>query len=70
MDHLPNAEFAANNHVNITTGMTPFFADHGYHPRTGCEPPGTSDSTTPGKAELLGADKIIEKPASFRSNRG
>lgn len=66
VDHLPDAEFAANNHVNVTTGMTPFFADHGYHPQTGCEPPGTFNSTISGKAELLQADKIIEKQNAIR----
>ena len=33
VDWLPTAELALNNHVNATTGMTPFFADHGRHPR-------------------------------------
>lgn len=32
-DWLPLAEFAANNAVNESTGMTPFFANHGFHPR-------------------------------------
>ena len=39
VDHLPMAEFLANNHVNESTGMTPFFADNGFHPRTSVEPP-------------------------------
>lgn len=30
---LPLAEFAANNHVNASTGLTPFFASFGCHPR-------------------------------------
>lgn len=30
---LPLAEFAINNHVNATTGYTPFFASFGIHPR-------------------------------------
>lgn len=33
VDWLPTAELALNNHVNATTGMTPFFANHGRHPR-------------------------------------
>ena len=41
VDHLPMAEFTASNHINASTGMTPFFANHGFHPRTGIEPPGT-----------------------------
>lgn len=56
VDYLPEAEFAANNHVNASTGMTPFFADHGFHPRTGIEPP--AEITDIGRAELLSADKI------------
>ena len=31
VDHLPMAEFSANNHINESTGMTPFFADKGFH---------------------------------------
>jgi hypothetical protein len=36
---LPGAEFAANNHCSESTGITPFFANKGYHPRMGFEPP-------------------------------
>jgi transposase InsO family protein len=32
VDYLPMAEFARNNSVNSTTKVTPFFANHGYHP--------------------------------------
>ena len=39
VDHLPMAEFLANNHINESTGMTLFFADNGFHPRMGVEPP-------------------------------
>jgi hypothetical protein len=35
VDWLPSAELALNNHVNASTGMTPFFANHGRHPRMG-----------------------------------
>jgi transposase InsO family protein len=31
-DLLPLAEFAINNTVNVSTGMTPFFANYGFHP--------------------------------------
>ena len=30
---LPMAEFAANNHTSESTGVSPFFANLGYHPR-------------------------------------
>ena len=33
VDWLPTAELALDNHVNVTTGMTPFFANNGRHPR-------------------------------------
>ena len=32
------AEFQANDTVNVSIGMTPFFADLGYHPRSGIHP--------------------------------
>ena len=32
MDLLPLAEFAYNNRVNESIGMSPFFANQGYHP--------------------------------------
>jgi hypothetical protein len=64
VDWLPDAEFAANNFVNQSTGMTPFFANHGYHPRTGAEPPGTYEATT--NAEMEAADKIVERAEAVR----
>ena len=65
VDYLSDAEFAANNHVNVSTGMTPFFADHGFHPRCGIEPPGTYEGK--GRAEILHADKIIERQKAMRT---
>ena len=35
---LPLAEFAANSWKSETTGMSPFFANYGFHPRLGFEP--------------------------------
>jgi len=35
---LPLGEFAANNHVSETTGLSPFFANYGWHPAMGTEP--------------------------------
>ncbi|KAI0991520.1 hypothetical protein K3495_g16667, partial [Podosphaera aphanis] len=32
------AEFCANNHVNASTGITPFFASFGHHPRLDFRP--------------------------------
>ena len=62
------AKFAVNNYVNASTGMIPFFVDHGFHPCTCIEPPGMFDGEGEQKAELLTADKIVaqqEKIMSF-----
>ena len=37
-DELPLAEFAYNNTPSATTGITPFFADKGYHPNLTVHP--------------------------------
>ena len=58
VDHLPMAEFLANNHINKLTGMTLFFADNGFHPCTGVEPPQTYQGAG-WKVELLAADRIV-----------
>ena len=38
VDWLPLAEFAGNNTTSETTGVSPFFANYGFHPRMGVEP--------------------------------
>jgi hypothetical protein len=40
VDWLPLAEFATNNVVSETTGVSPFFANYGFNPRLGIEPTG------------------------------
>ncbi|KAI1668825.1 reverse transcriptase [Pyrenophora tritici-repentis] len=35
---LPLAEFAMNNVISETTGVSPFFANYGFNPRLGTEP--------------------------------
>jgi transposase InsO family protein len=35
---LPMAEFAANNHVSETTGLSPFFTNYGMHHKIDFEP--------------------------------
>jgi hypothetical protein len=37
-DWLPLAEIAANSIFSETTGLSPFFANYGFHPRLGVEP--------------------------------
>ena len=59
VDHLPMAEFLANNHINESTGMTPFFADNGFHPWTGVKPPQAYQQGASQKAKLLAADRIV-----------
>jgi hypothetical protein len=44
-DWLPMAEFAANNAVNSSTQVSPFFANKGYHPRMSFGPPRPLDRT-------------------------
>ena len=66
VDYLPEAEFAVNNHVNVSTGITPFFADHGYRPRSGIEPPIPYEKGTAGRAELLSADQIAARQEAMR----
>ena len=58
IDHLPMAEFLANNHINESIGMTPFFADNGFHPWTDVEPSQAYQQASQ-KAELLTADKMV-----------
>jgi hypothetical protein len=38
LDWLPLAEFAANSMFSETIGLSPFFANYGFHPRLGVEP--------------------------------
>ena len=67
MDHLPMAEFAANNHMNMSTEITPFFADNGFHLCTSIEPPQAYQDAN-WKAKLLTANKIVtnqEQMATF-----
>lgn len=42
---LPLAEFVYNNAQNISTRLSPFFADYGYHPR--CSLKVVEESTSP-----------------------
>jgi len=39
---LPMAEFAYNNSVKVGNGMSPFYANYGFHPRT-LDPPKESE---------------------------
>lgn len=39
VEYLPLAEFAMRNTVNSSTGISPFFANHGFYPRLSFAPP-------------------------------
>ena len=66
VDHLPMAKFSANNHLNESTGITPFFADNGFCPRTSVEPLQAYQQETSQKAKLLTADKIVKQEEETR----
>jgi hypothetical protein len=51
--YLPLAEFTANNHVSETTGLSPFFANYGMHPKLDCESDLRVDNPEEGQAQSL-----------------
>jgi transposase InsO family protein len=61
------AEFQANDTVNSSTGMTPFFADLGYHPRSGIHLGDTSPEplSPEAKAQALRADEMLASHADL-----
>ena len=50
VDYLPLAEFAFNNNINLSTNMSPFFANFGFHPSF--EPRLTDTINVPAAADL------------------
>ncbi|KAF9881405.1 hypothetical protein CkaCkLH20_01555 [Colletotrichum karsti] len=65
-DWLPLAEFAANDAVSETTGVTPFFANYGFHPRLGFEPvlPPDKPAACDAENEMLVARTRYEEQAN------
>jgi transposase InsO family protein len=59
VDFFPEAEFAQNNKDHSATGISPFFADFGYHPRSGAEPPTTYEGRP--HPDVEAADKILAR---------
>ena len=55
------AEFQSNDTVNKSIGMTPFFADLGYHPRSGIHPAENMDANdhSPAKDQAIRADEML-----------
>jgi len=62
-DWLPLAEFASNNVSSETTGVSPFFANYGFHPRLGTEPstPCPPNLSPIQKREFYKANNIAER---------
>jgi hypothetical protein len=62
-DWLPLAEFAANNTISETTGVSPFFANYGFHPRLGVEPtkPCPPNLSTTRKRQFYKANVVAER---------
>lgn len=60
---LPLAEFAGNNMVSETTGVSPFFANYGLHPRVGVEPmrPCPPNVSEQQKREFFRASELADR---------
>lgn len=63
VDWLPLAEFAGNNAVSESTGLSPFFANYGFHPRMGIEPasPPSPEATEAQRREQFRANEVAER---------
>lgn len=58
---LPAAEFAANNAESATTGVSPFLANYGQHPRMGIEEPTEEHDLLPEVEELVRKMKELDE---------
>ncbi|KAI0990978.1 hypothetical protein K3495_g17209, partial [Podosphaera aphanis] len=63
VDWIPMAEFAANNVVSETTGVSPFFANYGFNPRLGTEPsdPCPPNLTLAKRQQFYKANAVIKR---------
>jgi hypothetical protein len=59
VDWLPMAEFAANNSKSETTGISPFLANTGQHPRMGFEPPSGRPIPSYQQSQITEVDKFV-----------
>jgi hypothetical protein len=60
-DWLPLAEFTCNNSVSATTGVSPFLANYGQHPRMGHEPPTGMVRPPYQRSQALDANAFVDK---------
>lgn len=58
---IPVAEFADNNAVSASTGMSPFFVNKGYHPRMSFSPNNTTYETVRQRILAAKADSISDQ---------
>jgi Chromo (CHRromatin Organisation MOdifier) domain len=65
---LPLAEFAYNNARNSSTGMSPFYANYGYHPRASLKVQPRSDQRNPAAEDL--ANHLKQVHEELRWNLG
>lgn len=66
---LPLAEFAINNHRSETTGVSPFYAVYGQHPRLGNEPPeGVRKLPQKQQLDVAAADRFAEWMTKLTEN--
>jgi hypothetical protein len=63
---LPLAEFAGNNMVSETTGVSPFYANYGFNPRMGVEParPLPPDMSEHQRHEFFNAQELADRFAA------
>jgi hypothetical protein len=67
-DFLPLAEFCVNNATSSATGVSPFFANYGQHPRIGFEPAqySSQDSVSPRlQIERTAANEFADRMAKI-----
>jgi hypothetical protein len=60
---LPLAEFAGNNMTSETTGISPFYANYGFHPKMGVEParPAPPDLSDHQRNEFFNAQEFANR---------
>lgn len=61
-DYLPDAEFVSRNWPSHSTGMSPFFAIHGFHPRCSTDPVATSSHLHDPES----ADAVVARTTAIR----